>query len=125
MTNSLTDPAGDRLGVKVGSAVNWFAPDLHGSVAASLNQAEGPIVNAIRYDAYGPVLGSAGYGSDGAGLWKYQGRLDISPGCTSNTTTLYEAGARSYAPGLGAFTSLDSVAGNAQNPLSLNRVPVL
>ena len=29
--------------------------------------------------------------------------------------------ARFYSPGLGAFTQFDTVAGQAQNPLSMNR----
>ncbi len=56
-------------------------------------------------------------GSPASTTWKYQGRLDLSP----TTTSLYDFAARDYAPGLGAFTSLDSVLGSAQNPLQLNR----
>lgn len=33
----------------------------------------------------------------------------------------YDFGARAYVPDLGTFTSLDSVAGSAQNPITLNR----
>jgi RHS repeat-associated protein len=44
----------------------------------------------------------------------------VSPGGTNNTT-LYAAGARFYAPGLGQFSQLDSMRGSAQNPLSMNR----
>jgi RHS repeat-associated protein len=120
VTDSITDPAGDRLGVRVGTGVNWFAPDLHGSVAGSLSQTETTITSALRYDAYGQLLASGGTGSVGAGYWKYQGRLDVSPG-GATSTTLYDAGARFYAPGLGTFTSLDSVQGSAQNPLTMNR----
>jgi RHS repeat-associated protein len=36
-------------------------------------------------------------------------------------TDLYDFGARSYDPDLGSFTSFDTVAGSAQNPLTLNR----
>jgi RHS repeat-associated protein len=36
-------------------------------------------------------------------------------------TPLYDMSARFYAPGIGAFTQLDSVMGSAQNPLSMNR----
>jgi RHS repeat-associated protein len=43
--------------------------------------------------------------------------LESSP----NATDLYDFGARSYDPSLGAFTTFDSVAGSAQNPLTLNR----
>jgi RHS repeat-associated protein len=50
--------------------------------------------------------------------WRVQGRLLQS---ASAATDLYDFSARSYDPSLGSFTSLDSVAGSAQNPLTLNR----
>lgn len=50
--------------------------------------------------------------------WRYQGRLlESAPGAPA----LYDFGARSYDPGLGAFIGLETVAGSAQNPASLNR----
>src|SRR5439155_1589686 len=45
-TDSIVDPSGGRLGAKVGSTTNWFVPDLHGSLVASLDQADATIVNA-------------------------------------------------------------------------------
>jgi len=51
--------------------------------------------------------------------WRYQGKLLENTG--TGTSDLYDFGFRSYAPGLGAFTSLDDVSGSAQNPISLNR----
>jgi RHS repeat-associated protein len=124
-TDSITTPSGDRLGVKVGSAVNWFVPDLHGNVAASLIQTEASIANLTRYDAYGRTIatwsGSGGSTPVGEKSWKYQGRLDVSPTGLASPTPLYDMSARYYSPGLGAFTSIDSVLGGAQNPLSLNR----
>jgi RHS repeat-associated protein len=115
--------AGDRLGVKVGTTVNWLLPDLHGSVAGSFLSNESGFTNALRYDPYGETLatwsGSGGSTPVGEKHWKYQGRLDVSP--TALATPLYDGGARYYAPGMGAFTSLDTVAGSAQNPLSMNR----
>jgi hypothetical protein len=56
-------------------------------------------------------------GSGATTSWKYQGRLDLSP----SSTPLYDAVARDYAPGLGAFTSLDTRTGSAQDPGQLNR----
>ena len=117
--DSLVDAGGGRLGVKVGTSVNWFLPDPHGNVAGSLS---GTIVaNALRYDAYGQTLttGSAGGTQVATGYWKHQARLDISP--PGLAQPLYEAGARLYSPGLGTFTSLDTFAGTSQDPLSLNR----
>ena len=119
-TDSIVDAGGDRLGVRLASTVNWFLPDIHGNIAASLDQAAGTIVNAIRYDAYGQVLATGGSGAVGAGLWKYQGRLDLAPGGTGSTT-LYAAGARDYSPGLGTFTILDTIGGSAADPRSMNR----
>ena len=120
-TDSVVSPSGDRLGVRVGSTVNWFLPDLHGSVAASLDAAETTVVNAIRYDAWGQTLltGTGGGTRVGDKAWKYQGRLDVSP--DNLQTPLYDMSARFYNPGLGAFTQLDSDMGSAQDPLSMNR----
>ncbi|HEY7130874.1 MAG TPA: NB-ARC domain-containing protein, partial [Candidatus Limnocylindrales bacterium] len=120
-TDSLVGPGGDRLGVKVGGSVNWFLPDPHGDIAASLNATETGVPNAIRYDAWGETLATGNDGTGtavGADTWKYQGRLDVSPGALG--TPLYEAGARFYAPGIGAFTSLDTVQGSAQDPRTMN-----
>jgi RHS repeat-associated protein len=50
--------------------------------------------------------------------WRFQGRILES---ATGSTDLYDFQARSYDPSLGAFSSLDSVAGSAQNPLTLNR----
>ena len=76
VTDSIVDVAGDRLGVKQGSTVNWFLPDPHGDIAASLSSTETTVVNAIRYDAYGQTIatGSAGGTAVGQANWKYQGR---------------------------------------------------
>jgi len=49
--DAITDPAGTRLGAKVGSGVRWFTPDLHGSNAALLADNEASIVEASRHDA--------------------------------------------------------------------------
>ena len=123
VTDSLVDPIGDRLAVKVGATVNWLVPDLHGSVGLSQTADESKITNALRYDAYGETLatgtGSGAPAPVGEKHWKYQGRLDLSP--TALATPLYDGGARAYSPGLGTFTSLDTVAGSAQNPLTMNR----
>jgi RHS repeat-associated protein len=120
-TDSVVRPAGDRLGVKVSSTVNWFLPDLHGDIAASLDSGETTVVNAIRYDAYGQTIttGTAGGTWVGADTWTYQGRLDVSP--SGLGTPLYDMSARFYDPGIGAFTQFDTIMGTAQNSLSMNR----
>ena len=118
ITDSIPDPAGDRLGTRTGSVVAWLVPDLHGSVAAGLAQTPSSVSDAIRYDGYGQTVAVwPTSGSPATASWKYQGRLDLSP----SAIPLYAAGARDYAPGLGMFTSLDTVAGAAQHPLSMNR----
>jgi RHS repeat-associated protein len=121
VTDSIVSPSGDRLGIKVGSTLNWLVPELHGNVGGALDAAENTVVNAVRYDAYGETVqtGSGGGTAVGAANWKYQGRLDVSP--SGLATPLYDMSARFYSPGLGTFTQLDSVMGSAQNPLSMNR----
>ncbi len=116
-TDSIIDPAGNRLGVKAGGTVNWLVPDLHGSVAGSLNAAATGLTGALRYDGYGVTVDSDQPGSTGSGYFRYQGRLDISPG----GSPLYDMSARFYAPGLGTFTQLDTYGGSVANPASLNR----
>ncbi len=119
--DSIVSPSGERLAAKSGATVNWFLPDLHGDIAGSLSADETTVTNAIRYDPWGDTMatGSAGGTAVAASTWKYQGQLDISPAGLS--TPLYTMGARLYDPGIGAFTSLDSIAGKAQDPLSMNR----
>ena len=121
VTDSIISPAGDRLGIKQGTTVNWLLPDLHGNVGASLDSSEATVVNATRYDAYGQTLstGTAGGTAVGQANWKFQGRLDVSP--VGLASPLYDMSARFYSPGLGTFTQLDAVTGGAQNPLSMNR----
>ena len=77
------------------------------------------VTDAFRYDAYGQTVATFSV-VGGSGLltsWRYQGRLDISP----TSDPLYANGARLYSPSLGTFTSLDTTAGKATNPLSMNR----
>jgi RHS repeat-associated protein len=77
------------------------------------------VTNATRYDPYGMTLatGSAGGTPVAPSTWTYQGRLDVS----STGTPLLDAGARFYAPGLSAFTQLDTTMGAAQDPRSMHR----
>jgi RHS repeat-associated protein len=74
---------------------------------------------AYRYDACGETLDTYTATSGAVDSpWRYQGRVRET---ASGAPDLYDFSARSYDPGLGAFTSFDSVAGSAQNPLTLNR----
>ncbi len=119
--DSAVDATAGRLAAASGSTVNFLLPDLHGSVAGSLSSDQSTVTSATRYDAYGDTIatGAAGGTPVGNAAWRYQGRLDISP--SGLGTPLYAMGARLYDPGVGAFTSLDTVAGSAQSPLSMNR----
>ena len=110
-----------RYDAASGSVVNWLLPDLHGDAAGSLSADGSTVTSATRYDAWGDTVatGTAGGTPVGNSAWKYQGRLDISPSALA--TPLYAMGARLYSPGIGAFTSLDTSSGSAQDPLSMNR----
>jgi RHS repeat-associated protein len=114
-TDAALGPDGSRLAVKTGSTLSWTLPDLHGDIAGLLASTPTTISDAYRYDGYGQTLGTP-YGT-AKNPWRYQGRLDVSP----TGTPLYDLSARNYSPGLGTFTSVDSFAGSAANPLSLNR----
>lgn len=67
-----------------------------------------------RHRSYGQTIttGTAGGTRLGEKSWTYQGRLDVSP--DGLATPLYDMSARFYAPGIGAFSQLDSVMGSAQ-----------
>ena len=114
--DSLIASDGSRLGTKAGSLFGLLIPDLHGNVAAAVSADFTSTTDALRYDAYGSV--AAAVTSALPTPWRYQGRLLVSP---SGSADLYDAGARFYSPGLGAFTGLDSVTGSAQNPITMNR----
>jgi RHS repeat-associated protein len=121
-TTSLIDAIGNRLGQGTGSAFGgYLIADLHGNIAAAVSAGGSPaLLSAYRYDAYGETCGS--WTADAGSLsvpWRFGGRLLES--ISGTTTDLYDFGARSYDPSLGAFTSFDSVGGSAQNPLTLNR----
>jgi RHS repeat-associated protein len=115
--NAAIDASADRLMTSTGVSSNaWLIPDLHGNVIGQTGTT-GTVTDAFRYDCYGLAEGTTLTGSIPT-PWRYQGRLLEA---TSAGRDLYDFTARSYAPDLGAFTQLDSVAGSAQNPASLNR----
>ncbi len=120
LTASLLDPSGSRLAnADLSSGVAAFSlPDLHGDLGAAELTSSTTVADAIRYDGYGQTIASGGAGGGPAQPYRYQGRLDISPDASQ---PVYDLGARFYQPSLGVFTQLDSVAGSAQDPLSLNR----
>jgi RHS repeat-associated protein len=119
-TYSIIDAVGNRLATSSAGVTGYLVPDLHGNVAASVATGSSPsFLSAFRYDAYGETCDSYNAGGNNLAVpWRYQGRIRES---ASSATDLYDFGARSYDPSLGAFTSFDSVSGSAMNPLSLNR----
>ena len=123
-TYSTIDAIGDRLATGSGTSLGWIVPDLHGNVAAAIacpNGSAPTFVNAFRFDPYGGTVATWTASTGSVSLpWRYQGRILESAG-SSTSTDLYDFGARSYDPSLGAFTSFDSVSGSAANPLTLNR----
>ncbi len=114
--DSLLGSDGSRLATVSGSAFGWLLPDLHGDIAGASSASLGSVTDALRYDAFGTI--AAATTSALPSPWRYQGELLVNPAGASD---LYSDGARFYAPGLGAFTQLDSSQGSALNPLSLNR----
>jgi RHS repeat-associated protein len=115
---SLVDDSGARQATLSGSSVAWLMPDPHGNVAGQAQASA--LTTALRYDGYGQTIATAPTSPPAeARRWKYQGRLDIAP--DGLATPLYEFSARFYSPGLGTFTQLDTLQGQALDPLSLNR----
>jgi RHS repeat-associated protein len=110
------DAMGDRLATSTPSGgFAWIVPDLHGNVVAQC-ALDGTLTDVFRYDAYGNAIGTT-MTTGVASPWRYQGRILES---TAGSAT-YDFGARAYVPDLGTFTSIDSLAGSAQNPITLNR----
>jgi RHS repeat-associated protein len=115
-TVSAIDAIGDRVATSTSGSFGFLLPDLHGNQAGAFNAAGTAISDAFAYDAWGQLV--AAVTSALPTPWRYQGRmLESAPG----TPALYDFSARSYDPALGTFTSLDSVAGSVQNPITLNR----
>jgi RHS repeat-associated protein len=116
-TDSFVDTTGARIATRTGAATGWTLSDLHGDVVGD-EAGSKAVQDAFRFDAYGETVCAYSSGSGLSTPWRYQGRLDLSP---NSGDPLYDAGARFYAPSAAVFTSLDSVAGSAINPKSMNR----
>ena len=108
VTDSAIDPMGDRLTV----GGTFIVPNVRGDVAALLDSTQTSISDAYRYDPFGVTLASLGTSIN---PYRFQGRL------LESTSGQYDFGSRQYDPALASFTSLDSVLGQAANPISLNR----
>jgi RHS repeat-associated protein len=94
-------------------------------VAAAEGSGGTTISDALRTDAYGQTIGL--YPAGGSELpVRFRGLVDLAPTADrdvagAGSDALYAMGARLYSPHLGGFTSLDTYAGRAQDPASLNR----
>jgi RHS repeat-associated protein len=119
--SSAIDAIGNRSATSTSAGgFGWSLPDLHGNVAGILGSSGSALSDAFRYDAYGRTIGKTT--SSLPTPWRFQGRLQLSTDDGSgNSADLYDFGARAYDPSLGVFTSFDTMAGGAQNPLTLNR----
>lgn len=114
---SAFDTAGTRISVKDDTTLGYLVPDLLGSVAATEPGASTSVASAIRFDGYGRTAAITAPGGTVALDFKFTGALDLS----QDASSLYDIGARDYAPSSGAWTSLDTYAGQAQDPVSMNR----
>ena len=110
---SLLDAEGSRLATRAGASAATFT--LFDQLGSLIGLVDGTrtITEATRFDGYGEQVAATGASSP----WRFRGNLDISP----SGDALYDMGARFYAPSIGAFTQMDTVAGSAANPASMNR----
>jgi RHS repeat-associated protein len=121
--SSGVDAIGDRITTGQGGGTAYVIADLHGNVVATADSSGAPdYLSAYRYDPYGETCAAYLAGSliSDSNPWRFQGRI-LESATGSGQTDLYDFGARSYDPSLGSFTSFDTVAGSAQNPMTLNR----
>ena len=114
-TTSAVDGLGDRVASAAGGTFGFLVSDLHGNVAGALDASASSFTDAFAYDAYGDTVASLT--SSLPTPWRYQGRM-LESG--AGAPALYDFAARSYAPSLGIFTSLDTLGGSATNPALLN-----
>ena len=105
-TTSAVDGLGDRVASAAGGTFGFLVSDLHGNVAGALDASASSFTDAFAYDAYGDTVASLT--SSLPTPWRYQGRM-LESGAGAHA--LYDFAARSYAPSLGIFTSLDPLGG--------------
>jgi RHS repeat-associated protein len=112
-TTSLVDASGGRLSVTLGATTAWTLFDELGSMAALVSSGAS-LSAAYRFDAFGNALTTLSRASNPYG---FTGSINLG----TDAVPLYEMGARLYAPSVGAFSQMDSSAGTATDPASLNR----
>jgi RHS repeat-associated protein len=114
---SAFDLAGSRLSVKDGATLGYLVPDLLGSVVATETSSSTAVASALRYDGYGRTAAQTTPAGTVTVDHRFTGALDRS----SDSSPLYDIGARDYSPASGAWTQLDTFGGAAQDPASMNR----
>jgi len=116
-TTSTIDAAGSRLTVTQGTVNETTARftvfDELGSLAA-LVDGSATIAASYRFDGYGNSITS---NPRAANPFGFAGAINLG----TDGQPLYEMGARLYAPSMGSFTQLDTYAGKAADPASMNR----
>jgi RHS repeat-associated protein len=90
----------------------WYA---RSALSAVTDAGETTISAALRYDPYGATVATSGSVPT---PWRFQGRLDLM---SNPVDPLYEWSARYYLPAVGAFSQLDTYAGEVGDPRSLHR----
>ena len=101
----------DAIAQKQGTAVRFYLTDAHDDVVG-LVDATGAAKGSVSYSPWGSPIATSGTEQAVLG---YQGDL------TDPSTHQVDMGTRWYDPGLGQFTSRDSVFGNLKDPTSLNQ----
>jgi RHS repeat-associated protein len=120
---SLVDATGSRLSWTSGATTAWTLFDPLGSLVALVGAGSGnPLAEVYRYDGWGQAMrGTTQVSKDDPtgkrNPFRFRGALNLG----SDGEPLYLMGARRYAPSAGAWTSLDTYAGSAVDPASMNR----
>ncbi|MHB8892473.1 MAG: RNase A-like domain-containing protein, partial [Candidatus Limnocylindrales bacterium] len=116
---SLIDDAGSRLSLTTGSTTRWTLFDHLGSLVGLIS-ADGSLAETYRTDgAGGELRGTTQTGIDAGARNPFRFRGAINLG--TDAEPLYEMGARFYAPSAGTWTQMDTDAGSAADPASMNR----
>lgn len=109
---STTRVSRDANGTVTGTQTGLFLTDGHSAPRQVVDATSGAVVRAVRYDAFGNTVATAGTFQTPIG---YQGqRFDAVLG-------QYDMRARMYDPTSGRFTGMDPEAGTYSDPLQLMR----
>ncbi len=96
------------------SAADYFLCDGHGSTR-QLASEQGGLEDSFAYDAFGIMLGDQLAAGNARTKLLYTGQR------FEDSLQQYNLRARDYDPGTGRFSSMDTLAGSTQDPLSLHK----